>query len=45
MFIDKENSYKHEFIKLHPSDGTQSVKSIYGNYFYLAAISLRSRDM
>ena len=28
MFIDKGNSYKHEFIKLHPSDETQSVKSI-----------------
>ena len=26
MFIDKGNSYKHEFIKLHPSDETQSVK-------------------
>ena len=30
MFIDKGNSYKHEFIKLHPSDETQSVKSKWG---------------
>ena len=49
MFIDKGNSYKHEFIKLHPSDETQSVKSKMGigiiNYFFLAAISFRSLDM
>ena len=31
MFIDKGNSYKHEFIKLHPSDETHTNLKSYIN--------------